>query len=127
MAIDKSIPILIVDDYRTMRRIVRNLLSQLGFDDIEEAEDGVGALARLEQRRFGLVISDWNMEPMDGLQLLAEVRARPDMRHLRFIMVSAYGHAERVAAAEAAGADGYIVKPFDADDLDHQIVRVVGG
>jgi two-component system chemotaxis response regulator CheY len=123
---DKSIPILVVDDYRTMRRIVRSLLGQLGFEHIDEAEDGPAALAKLAQQRFGLVISDWNMAPMDGLELLRRIRAEPGLRDLPFIMVSAQSKGERVSAAQAAGVDGYIVKPFNAATLGDQIARVIG-
>jgi two-component system chemotaxis response regulator CheY len=126
MILDKSVRILIVDDYRTMRRIVRNLLDQLGFHHVDEAEDGESALAKLQTGSYGLVISDWNMAPMDGLELLQQVRADPALRTIRFIMVTAQSRAERVAAATEAGVDGYIIKPFNAEDLDQQIARVVG-
>jgi two-component system chemotaxis response regulator CheY len=127
MAIDKSTPILIVDDYRTMIRIIRNLLTQLGFDNLDEAQDGGAALAKLRQRRFGLVISDWNMEPMSGIELLQQVRADPELAALPFLMITAENRDERVALARKAGVNGYVVKPFNADTLGKQIARVMGG
>jgi two-component system, chemotaxis family, chemotaxis protein CheY len=126
MAVDKRTPILVVDDYKTMVRIVRNLLHQLGFEDVDEANDGASALAKLRARRFGLVISDWAMEPMNGLELLQQVRADPDLASLPFIMITAENRAERVAKAEQAGANGYIVKPFTAETLRDRITRVMG-
>ncbi len=127
MAVDKSTPILVVDDYKTMVRIVRNLLQQLGFDNIDDASDGASALAKLRAQRFGLVISDWAMEPMSGLELLQAMRADPDLKTLPFIMITAENRKERVARAEQAGADGYIVKPFSAEALSERIARVIGG
>jgi two-component system, chemotaxis family, chemotaxis protein CheY len=126
MAMDKRTPILVVDDYKTMVRIVRNLLHQLGFEDVDEANDGASALAKLRARRFGLVISDWAMEPMNGLELLQQVRADPYLASLPFIMITAENRAERVAKAEQAGANGYIVKPFTAETLRDRIARVMG-
>jgi two-component system chemotaxis response regulator CheY len=127
MAVDKRTPILIVDDYKTMLRIVRNLLNQLGFEDVDEASDGASALAKLRARRFGLVISDWAMEPMNGLELLQQVRADPDLETLPFIMITAESRKDRVAKAEQAGASAYIVKPFTAETLRDRIARVMGG
>ena len=127
MAVDKSTPILVVDDYKTMVRIVRNLLQQLGFDNVDDASDGASALAKLRAQRFGLVISDWAMEPMSGLELLQAMRADPDLKTLPFIMITAENRKERVARAEQAGADGYIVKPFSAEALSERIARVMGG
>lgn len=124
MAVDLSIPVLVVDDYNTMVRIIRNLLKQLGFVDIEEAADGSAALAKLRQRRFGLVISDWNMEPMTGYQLLQEVRADPDLFAIPFIMVTAESKTENVIAAKRAGVSNYIVKPFNAQTLRNKIEAV---
>ena len=126
MAVDRRTPILVVDDYKTMVRIVRNLLHQLGFEDVDEANDGASALAKLRARRFGLVISDWAMEPMDGLELLQQVRADPQLKTLPFIMITAENRTERVAKAEQAGANGYIVKPFTAETLSDRITRVMG-
>jgi two-component system chemotaxis response regulator CheY len=125
MAVDKSTPILVVDDYQTMIRIVRNLLHQLGFDNVEDAGDGAAALAKLRQGNFGLVISDWMMEPMSGLELLRQVRADPKLQALAFIMITAENRKERVAQAQQAGADGFIVKPFNAEALSDRIAAVM--
>jgi two-component system, chemotaxis family, chemotaxis protein CheY len=127
MAVDKSTPILVVDDYKTMVRIVRNLLHQLGFNNVDDANDGASALAKLRAKRFGLVISDWAMEPMSGLELLQAMRADPALATLPFIMITAENRTERVARAEQAGANGYIVKPFSAEALSERIARVMGG
>ena len=126
MAVDKSAPILVVDDYRTMVRIVRNLLQQLGFDHVEDASDGASALVKLRQKPFALVISDWMMEPMSGLGLLRAVRADPALKALPFIMVTAENRKDRIAKAERAGADGFIVKPFNAEALGARITAVMG-
>jgi two-component system chemotaxis response regulator CheY len=125
MAVDKSTPILVVDDYQTMIRIVRNLLHQLGFDNVDDASDGAAALAKLRQGTFGLVISDWMMEPMSGLELLRQIRADPKLQALPFIMITAENRKERVAKAEQAGADGFIVKPFNAQALSDRIAAVM--
>jgi two-component system chemotaxis response regulator CheY len=127
MAVDKSTPILVVDDYQTMVRIVRNLLHQLGFAEVDEAHDGASALAKLRAKRFGLVISDWAMEPMSGLELLQAMRADRELATLPFIMITAENRRDRVALAEQAGANGYIVKPFNAEALRERIARVMGG
>jgi two-component system chemotaxis response regulator CheY len=122
---DKSINILIVDDYKTMLRIIRNLLRQLDFNNVEEATDGAQALAMLRSGNYGLVISDWNMQPMTGLQLLHEVRADAKLRHLPFIMVTAESKTENVIAAKQAGVSNYIVKPFNAETLKEKIEKVL--
>jgi two-component system, chemotaxis family, chemotaxis protein CheY len=127
MAVDKSTPILIVDDYPTMLRIIRNLLRQLGFEHVEEASDGTAALKKLKERDFGLVISDWNMEPMSGLELLRAVRSEPGLEHLPFVMVTAENRPERIAMASEAGASGLVVKPFDANVLSERIALAMGG
>lgn len=126
MTADKNIQILIVDDYKTMLRIVRNLLKQLGFDNVDEATDGSSALKMLRDKKYGLVISDWNMEPMTGLDLLREVRADNGLKALPFIMVTAESKAENVVAAKAAGVSNYIVKPFNAETLKGKIETVLG-
>jgi two-component system chemotaxis response regulator CheY len=125
MAIDKSMKVLIVDDYKTMLRIIRNLLKQLEFDNVEEATDGAEALAKLRAGNFGLVISDWNMEPMTGLDLLKEVRADSRLKHLPFIMITAESKTENVIAAKQAGVSNYIVKPFNAETLREKIEKVL--
>jgi two-component system chemotaxis response regulator CheY len=126
MAVDKNMNILIVDDYKTMLRIIRNLLRQLGFINIEEATDGSMALQMLRGGNFGLVISDWNMEPMTGLQLLREVRADAKLKATPFIMVTAESKSENVIAAKEAGVSNYIVKPFNAETLQSKMVSVLG-
>jgi two-component system chemotaxis response regulator CheY len=125
-AMDLNMPILIVDDYKTMLRIIRNLLKQLGFDNVDEAMDGSTALQRLRDKSYGLVISDWNMEPMTGLQLLREVRADGKLKHIPFVMVTAESKTENVVAAKEAGVTNYIVKPFNAETLKMKLVAVFG-
>jgi len=124
MAVDLSMPILVVDDYNTMIRIIRNLLKQLGFEDIDDASDGSAALAKMQDKRYGLVISDWNMEPMTGYELLKEVRAAPGLAKTPFIMVTAESKTENVIAAKKAGVNNYIVKPFNAQTLKSKIEAV---
>ena len=124
MAVDHSIPILIVDDYHTMVRIIRNLLRQLGFENIDDASDGAAALAKMRAKTYGLVISDWNMAPMTGYDLLREVRADPAIGKTPFIMVTAESKTENVIAAKKAGVDNYIVKPFNVQTLQHKIAAV---
>ena len=124
MAVDLSMPILVVDDYNTMIRIIRNLLKQLGFEDIDDASDGSAALTKLREKKYGLVISDWNMEPMTGYELLKEVRADPGLNKTPFIMVTAESKTENVIAAKKAGVNNYIVKPFNAQTLKTKIEAV---
>jgi len=126
MAVDKNMTILIVDDYKTMLRILRNLLKQLNFANIEEATDGSMALQKLRQGNIDFVISDWNMEPMTGIQLLREVRADDKLKHLPFIMITAESKSENVIAAKQAGVSNYIVKPFNAETLKSKMVSVLG-
>lgn len=125
MAIDKSMNVLIVDDYKTMLRIIRNLLKQIEFNNVEEASDGAEALSKLRGGNFGLVISDWNMAPMTGLQLLQKVRADIRLRLVPFIMITAESKTENVVAARQAGVSNYIVKPFDAETLREKIGKVL--
>ena len=122
---DKNTNILIVDDYKTMLRIIRNLLKQLDLDNVDEASDGSEALAKLRAGNFGLVISDWNMEPMTGLDLLKEVRADARLKSLPFIMITAESKTENVVAAKQAGVSNYIVKPFNAETLREKIEKVL--
>ena len=124
MAVDTSMPILVVDDYTTMIRIIRNLLRQLGFENIDEATDGSAALAKMRNRRYGLVISDWNMEPMTGFDLLKQVRSDPTLNATPFIMVTAESKTANVIAAKQAGVNNYIVKPFNAETLKTKIDAV---
>src|SRR3982751_2159941 len=126
MAIDMSMPVLVVDDYNTMIRIIRNLLKQLGFEDVDDASDGSAALGKLKEKRYGLVISDWNMEPMTGYELLREVRSDDQLRSTPFIMVTAESKTENVIAAKKAGVNNYIVKPFNAQTLKSKIDAVFG-
>jgi two-component system chemotaxis response regulator CheY len=124
MAIDMSMPVLVVDDYNTMIRIIRNLLKQLGFEDVDDASDGSAALTKMREKKYGLVISDWNMEPMTGYELLKEVRADPGLNKTPFIMVTAESKTENVIAAKKAGVNNYIVKPFNAQTLKTKIEAV---
>jgi two-component system chemotaxis response regulator CheY len=124
MALDPSIPVLVVDDYSTMVRIIRNLLRQLGFSDVDDARDGASALEKMHARRYGLVISDWNMEPMTGYDLLRQVRSDPSLGDVPFIMVTAESKTENVIAAKKAGVNNYIVKPFNAQTLRSKIEAV---
>ena len=126
MALDLTMPILVVDDYKTMIRIIRNLLKQLGFNDVDDASDGAEALQKLRGRNYGLVISDWNMEPMTGYELLKEVRADDSLKATPFIMVTAESKTENVIAAKEAGVSNYIVKPFNAETLKSKIMSVIG-
>ena len=124
MAVDLTMPVLIVDDYSTMVCIIRNLLKQVGFRDIDDASDGSQALAKMRERKYGLVISDWNMEPMTGYDLLREVRADPNLATTPFIMITAESKTENVIAAKKAGVNNYIVKPFNAATLKTKIEAV---
>lgn len=124
MAVDYAMPVLVVDDYNTMVRIIRNLLRQLGFDAIDDASDGTSALVKMRQRRYGLVISDWNMQPMTGYELLREVRSDAELADTPFIMVTAESKTENVIAAKKAGVSNYIVKPFNAQTLRNKIEAV---
>ena len=127
MAVDLSMPILVVDDYNTMIRIICNLLKQLGFHNVDNATDGSAALAKLRGGSYGLVISDWNMAPMTGYDLLKEVRADPAIGNVPFIMITAESKTENVIAAKRAGVNGYIVKPFNAETLQSKIATVFAG
>lgn len=126
MAVDKNMTILIVDDYKTMLRIIRNLLKQLGFNNVEEATDGAEALKVLQSSDIKLVISDWNMEPMTGLELLKQVRADERLKTMPFIMITAESKTENVIAAKQAGVNNYIVKPFNAATLKTKMSSVIG-
>ncbi len=126
MSVDKNLPILIVDDYKTMLRIIRNLLRQLEFTNVDEATDGSSALQKLREKQYGLVISDWNMQPMTGLDLLKAVRSDPKLKDIPFIMVTAESKTENVLAAKEAGVSNYIVKPFNAETLRAKITAALG-
>jgi two-component system chemotaxis response regulator CheY len=124
MAVDLTMPVLVVDDYSTMIRIIRNLLRQLGFENIDDALDGSVALDKMHSKKYGLVISDWNMEPMTGYELLKRVRSDPNLSATPFIMITAESKTENVIAAKQAGVNHYIVKPFNADTLRSKIEAV---
>jgi two-component system chemotaxis response regulator CheY len=126
MSVDKNMSILIVDDNKTMLRIVRSLLSQIGFVNVDEATDGNMAFSRLVEKKHQLVISDWNMEPISGLELLKKVRSNDNFQKLPFIMVTAESKTENVIAAKQAGVSNYIVKPFNAATLKSKLVSVLG-
>src|SRR5262249_37810595 len=125
MAVDLSMAVLVVDDYSTMIRIIRNLLKQLGFENIDDASDGAEALNKMRAgKRYGLVISHWNMEPLTGSDVLREVRADPNFATTPFIMITAESKTENVIAAKKAGVNNYIVKPFNAATLKTKIDAV---
>jgi two-component system chemotaxis response regulator CheY len=124
MALDPSMPILVVDDYQTMIRIIRNLLKQLGFENVDDASDGSAAIAKMRDKKYVLVISDWNMEPMSGFELLQKVREETTLSETPFIIVTAESRTENVIAAKKAGVSNYIVKPFNAQMLKTKIESV---
>ena len=124
MAVDKNMNVLVVDDYQTMIRIISNLLKQLGFSNIDSAADGGEAFEKIKEKDYGLVISDWNMEPVTGLDLLKNVRGAGNQ--VPFIMVTAESKTENVIAAKQAGVNNYIVKPFNAATLKTKMVSVLG-
>ena len=121
MALDFNMPVLVVDDYTTMVRIIRNFLRQLGFEDVDGASDGSAALEMMHEKDYGLVISDWNMAPMTGYDLLREVRNDDDLSRTPFIMVTADGTSENQVAAKRAGVSDYLQKPFNAATLRSKI------
>jgi len=124
MIVDPAMPILVVDDYQTMVRIIRNLLKQIGFENVDDANNGEEALAKISSKEYGLIISDWNMDPMTGFQLLQKVRDDPAKAHVPFIMVTAESKTDNVIAARNAGVSHYIVKPFNAGTLKAKIDQV---
>lgn len=115
---------LIVDDFSTMRRIIRNLLKELGYTNVDEAEDGVMGLSKLRNEQFDFVVSDWNMPNMDGLEMLKNIRADPALSKLPVLMVTAEAKKENIIAAAQAGASGYVVKPFTAATLDEKLSKI---
>ena len=121
---DPSLRILVVDDFSTMRRIVRQLLKELGFNNIEEAEDGAMALSKLQNEPFDFVISDWNMPNMPGIDLLRAIRGDEKLKHLPVLMITAEARKENIIEAAQAGASGYIVKPFTAATLDEKLKKI---
>lgn len=121
---DANLKFLVVDDFSTMRRIVRNLLKELGYTNVEEAEDGAVALQKLKSGHFDFVVSDWNMPNMTGLELLQAIRADANLKHLPVLMVTAEAKKENIIAAAQAGASGYIVKPFTAATLEEKLNKI---
>ena len=122
--VDKNIKILVVDDFPTMRRIVRNLLKELEFVNVDEAEDGAVGLEKIKSGNYGLIVSDWNMPNMDGLAMLQAIRADPRLAKLPVLMVTAEAKKENIIAAAQAGANGYVVKPFTAVTLEEKITKI---
>jgi len=121
---DPNMKFLVVDDFSTMRRIVRNLLKELGFTNVDEAEDGVAALQKLGSGGFDFVVTDWNMPNMDGLTLLQTIRKTPNLKDLPVLMITAEAKKENIIAAAQAGASGYIVKPFTAATLSEKLEKI---
>ncbi|WP_353683459.1 chemotaxis response regulator CheY [Thermodesulfovibrio sp. 3907-1M] len=119
-----KIKVLVVDDFPTMRRIIKNLLKQLGFENIEEAENGEDALRKLKSGDYGLVVSDWNMPVMEGIELLKHIRSDPQLKDIPFLMVTAEAEKERVIEAIKAGVDNYIVKPFTGEVLKEKLEKI---
>ncbi len=119
-----TIKVLVVDDFPTMRRIVKNLLKQIGFEHIDEAEDGLQALSKLKGGNYGLVVSDWNMPNMEGIELLRKVRVEAGISEIPFLMVTAEAEKEKVIEAIKAGVDNYIVKPFTAEILKEKLEKI---
>lgn len=127
MQLDLTMPVLVVDDYKLMARIVGKLLKQVGFHHVDEASDGEEAIGKMRERKYGLVVSDWNMAPVSGIDLLRQVRADPALCDVPFIMISAEVAPENVALAKSEGAGGYVFKPFDAKTLKSRIEAVFRG
>lgn len=121
---DPNTKFLVVDDFSTMRRIVRNLLKELGYTNVEEAEDGADGLNKLKQGGFEFVVSDWNMPNMDGLTMLQNIRADANLKSLPVLIVTAEAKKENIIAAAQAGANGYVVKPFTAATLDEKLSKI---
>lgn len=123
---DQNINLLVVDDFATMRKIVRNLLNQLGFKNLHEADDGTTALAKLKKEKFDFALADWNMPEMSGLELLKKAKADKELKDIPFLMVTAEALKENIIAAIQAGASDYIVKPFNAVTLENKIKKIFG-
>lgn len=119
-----SLKVLVVDDFPTMRRIVKNLLKQIGFENIDEAEDGMQALQKLKKDKYGLVVSDWNMPNMEGIDLIRKIRQDPQLKDTPFLMVTAEAEKEKVIEAIKSGVDNYIVKPFTAEVLREKLEKI---
>lgn len=121
---DKNLKFLVVDDFSTMRRIVRNLLKELGYTNVDEAEDGVAALQKLNGGNFQFVVTDWNMPNMTGIELLKAIRADANLKHLPVLMITAEAKKENIVEAAQSGASGYIVKPFTAATLEEKLGKI---
>ncbi|MBM3617295.1 MAG: response regulator [Alphaproteobacteria bacterium] len=126
MPVNMNMRILIVDDFKTMLKIIESLLKQLGFKHIDEATDGTMALEKLKANKYDLILSDWNMEPMTGIDLLKHVRANPTLKHIPVVLITAESKAENIIAAKQAGVNNYIVKPFNAITLKEKLTAVIG-
>ena len=126
MSVNKNMPILVVDDYNTMRRIVRSLLKQLGFNNVDEAVDGDDALTKISAKEYALILSDWNMEPKSGIELLRDVRQNEKYKNMPFILITAESKVENIVEAKKAGVNQYIVKPFNAKTLKEKLTTVIG-
>lgn len=126
MPVNKDMNILIVDDFKTMLKILENFLRQFGFKNIDEATDGTKALEKMKEKKYDLVLSDWNMEPMSGLDLLKQVRANPETKSIPFILITAESKVENIIAAKQAGVNNYIVKPLNANTLKEKLTAVIG-
>lgn len=122
-----ELPVLIVDDYATMVRIMRKLLKQIGFENVDEAASGAEALEKIKQKKYGLIISDWNMEPMTGINLLKSVRGNPSWADTPFILVTAESKADNIVAAREAKVNGYLIKPFSGPALKERIDSALTG
>lgn len=126
MAVNKEMSILVVDDFNTMRRIVRSLLKQLGFNNVDEAVDGNDAFSKITAKKYDLVLSDWNMEPKSGIELLRDVRQNENFKDIPFILITAESKVENIVEAKKAGVNQYIVKPFNAKTLKEKLSTVIG-
>ncbi len=124
MVLDKKMKILVVDDFSTMRRIIKNLLKDLGFANIQEADDGNTALPMLQQGDFDFVVTDWNMPGMQGIDLLRAIRADANLKHIPVLMVTAEAKKEQIVAAAQAGVNGYVIKPFTAATLKEKLAKI---
>lgn len=126
MAVDKTMKILVVDDMKTMVKLIVGLLNQLGFKSVDEAAHGEEALKKLKENKYGLVLSDWNMQPMTGIDLLKAIRADASIKHIPVILITAESKPENIIAAKQAGVNNYVVKPFNAATLKEKLVAVIG-
>ena len=124
VVLDKNMKILVVDDFSTMRRIIKNLLKDLGFANIQEADDGNTALPMLQQGDFDFVVTDWNMPGMQGIDLLRAIRADANLKHIPVLMVTAEAKKEQIVAAAQAGVNGYVIKPFTAATLKEKLAKI---